>query len=85
MACEADADKRGSQVSFSFEYAYELVQALIERGVVGDFRSPNIMRFGLAPLFNQFTEVWKAVQIIKQCVHDRVWCDPKYVQRKAVT
>ena len=84
-ACAEDAEARGSQVSFSFEYAYELMQALIEQGVVGDFRAPNIMRFGLAPLFNQYIEVWSAVQKIKQCTLDQVWLDGKYAHRKAVT
>jgi kynureninase len=54
--------QRGSHVSFKHEHAYALIQALIERGVVGDYREPGIMRFGFTPLYTSFTEVWDAVE-----------------------
>ena len=76
---------RGSQVSIAFDKGYAVVQAMIERGVIGDFRAPDIMRFGFAPLYIRFQDVWDAAQIMADCVADEVWRDPKYQTRLAVT
>jgi kynureninase len=57
--------RRGSQVSFNHPHGYALMQALIARGVIGDYRAPGIMRFGLTPLYTSFADVWDAVGILK--------------------
>ena len=58
---------------------------MIERGVIGDFRAPDIMRFGFAPLYLRFADVWDAVEIMAGCIRAEVWRDPRYSQRLAVT
>lgn len=68
-----DAARRGSQVSLTFEGAYPMVQALIERGVIGDFRMPNVMRFGFSPLYNSFADVANAVEIIADILNSSTW------------
>ena len=77
--------QRGSQVAIAFEHGYAVVQAMIERGVIGDFRSPDIMRFGFAPLYLRYQDVWDAAEILAQTVAAEVWRDPRYSQRLAVT
>jgi kynureninase len=57
--------RRGSQVSFTHPHGYAVMQALIARGVIGDYREPAIMRFGLTPLYTSFADVWDAVAILK--------------------
>lgn len=76
---------RGSQVSLAFEHGYSVVQVMIERGVIGDFRAPDVMRFGFAPLYLRFRDVWDAAEILAGCIRDEVWRDPRYSQRLAVT
>ena len=62
-----DPRQRGSQVSFAHaEGAYAIMQALIARGVIGDFRAPDILRFGVAPLYTRFVDVWDAVESLAQ-------------------
>ena len=85
LASPRDADRRGSQVSFAFEHGYAAMQALIARGVIGDFRSPDIMRFGFTPLYLDESDVRAAVDHIEVVMRDRLWDDPVYQTRKAVT
>ncbi len=81
-----DAAQRGSQASFIHENAYAVMQALIERGVVGDFRAPDIIRFGFAPLYIGFEDVWRSVEVLYDILSQATWKDPKYSARKgAVT
>ena len=80
-----NADERGSQVSLAHVRGYEIVQALIERGVVGDFRMPNIMRFGFAPLYINYQNVFDAVRILKDILESEAWREPRFSQRSAVT
>ena len=61
------------------------MQALIAQGVVGDFREPDILRFGFAPLYVSYEDVWTAVQRLKAVMTDSVWDRPEYMQRSAVT
>ncbi len=78
-------EQRGSQVSFRFKHGYALMQALIERGVVGDFRTPDLMRFGFSPLYIRYEDIWDAVQCLKTCLQQKVWLQDKYHQRLPVT
>jgi kynureninase len=76
---------RGSQVAVAFEHGYSTIQAMIARGVVGDFREPDVMRFGFAPLYLRLSDVWDAAGILADCVRGEPWRDPRYSQRLAVT
>ncbi|MEO8281568.1 MAG: kynureninase [Ideonella sp.] len=80
-----DAAQRGSQVSFAHEQAYPLMQALIARGVIGDFRAPDILRFGFTPLFTRFVDVWDAVEQLVEVLHSGEWREARFNQRAAVT
>ena len=79
------SDDRGSQVSFAFENGYAAMQAIIARGVVGDFRAPDVMRFGFTPLFIEDEDVIRAAEIIEDIMMNRLWDQQEYRQRKAVT
>ena len=80
-----DFDKRGSQLCYSHPKGYEIVQALIERRVIGDFRMPDIMRFGFAPLYLRYVDVWDAAANLADVIETRAYEDPKYAVRAAVT
>ncbi len=80
-----DAARRGGQVAFAHEGAYALVQALIARGVIGDFRAPDAARFGLSPMTTRFVDVWDAVEHMAQVMSSGEWRDPRFNQRAAVT
>ncbi|MBI5279300.1 MAG: kynureninase [Burkholderiales bacterium] len=78
--------KRGSQVCLSREEgAYAIVQALIARGVIGDFRAPDILRFGFTPLYLGFEDVWNAVEHLRDVMDTREWQQPQFNRRNAVT
>ncbi|MBR0896778.1 kynureninase [Bradyrhizobium tropiciagri] len=77
--------ERGSQVSFAFDGGYAAMQALIARGVIGDFRAPDIMRFGIAPLYVGETDILRAAEIIEEVVGGEVWRRPEYQVVNAVT
>jgi kynureninase len=85
IASPRNADQRGSHVSLTHESGYAIMQALIERGVIGDFRAPEILRFGLTPLYLRYVDVWDAVQILAEIMTGETWKDPKYHVRSAVT
>ena len=80
-----DAARRASQVSLRHPEAYAIVQALIARGVIGDFREPDIARFGLAPAFLRFVDVWDAVAALRAVMESREWDRPRFRQRARVT
>lgn len=76
----------GSQVSFTYlEAGYAIMSALIEDGVIGDFRAPNILRFGFTPLYTSFTDVWLAVDKLKTILETRSWVHTRFHNRKVVT
>ncbi|MGA7995209.1 MAG: kynureninase [Bradyrhizobium sp.] len=76
---------RGSQVGISFDSGYAVIQAMIERGVIGDFRAPDLMRFGFAPLYVRFQDVWDAAEILADCINAEVWRDPRFNRKLDVT
>ncbi|MBM1813640.1 kynureninase [Pseudosulfitobacter pseudonitzschiae] len=85
LASPRDAQQRGSQVSFRFEEGYAAMQALIARGVIGDFRAPDTMRFGFTPLYLDQEDVLAAVAHIETVMRDKLWDDPQYRKRSRVT
>jgi kynureninase len=80
-----DAGVRGSHVSIAHEDAWAICQALIARGVVGDFRAPDVLRLGLTPLYTSFADVWRAVEALAAVMAEGAWRDPAYAVRAAVT
>jgi kynureninase len=81
-----DAGARGSQVSFAHTTGgYAVMQALIARGVIGDFRAPDILRFGLTPLYTRFVDVWDAVDRLHEVLKSGQWREPRFSVRAAVT
>ena len=77
---------RGSQVSFAHDTGgYAMMQALIARGVIGDFRAPDILRFGFTPLYTRFVDVWDAVDRFQQALVSGEWREPRFAVRAAVT
>jgi len=77
--------KRGSHVSFEHPEGYAVIQALIARGVIGDYREPRIMRFGFTPLYTRFSEVWDAVQILGEILDQKTWAQAQFQVRHSVT
>ena len=85
LASPRDPERRGSQVSFAFEHGYAAMQALIERGVIGDFRAPDLMRFGFTPLYLDEADVVAAVDVLQEILDGGTWKRERYRTRNAVT
>jgi kynureninase len=85
LASPRDPARRGSQVSFRFEQGYAVMQALIAEGVIGDFRAPDIMRFGFTPLYLSPDDVRRATGILSDIMGTGRWDDPRFRARLAVT
>ncbi|WDI30322.1 aminotransferase class V-fold PLP-dependent enzyme [Hyphococcus flavus] len=77
-------ESRGGHVSLKFKDGYAVVQALIARGVIGDFRTPDLMRFGFAPLYLGYSDVWDAADAFEQVMTSESWNAPEFITRKAV-
>lgn len=77
--------RRGSHVSYAHAEAYGIMQALRERGVIGDFRDPDVLRFGLTPLYLRHVDMLDAVLAIRDVCEKREWADPRWAVRAAVT
>lgn len=80
-----EADLRGSQVALTHAGGYAIMQALIARGVIGDFRMPDVLRFGFAPLYLRHVDIVRAARTLEQILAARVWDDPRYRAKAAVT
>ena len=80
-----DPAERGSHISFRHPEAYGITQALIARGVIGDFRDPDIVRLGLTPLYLSHEDVWRAGDILREVMTTEAYRDPAYTVRNAVT
>ncbi len=85
LASPRDPHSRGSQVSFRHPEAYAVMQALIDRGVIGDFRAPDSLRFGFTPLYIGEAEVQGAVAVLEAILNDGSWDQPHYRKKAAVT
>jgi len=85
LASPRNPAARGSHVVFAHPDGFALMQALIERGVIGDFRAPDLIRFGFAPLYNGFADVWRAVEIIAEALATRAYDQPRFKRRSRVT
>ncbi len=77
--------RRGSQVSFSHPDSYAIMQALIARGVIGDFRAPDVLRLGLAPLYLRFVDIWDAVAVLRAVISSGEWREARFAMRRSVT
>lgn len=81
----AQHEKRGSHVSYCHENGYAIIQALVARGVIGDYREPVVLRFGVTPLYLSYEDIWNAIQHLKQVMLNEEWKDGKYLVRGQVT
>ncbi|CUS46766.1 MAG: kynureninase [Pseudomonadota bacterium] len=85
LASPRDGARRGSQVSFRHPDGYAVMQALIARGVIGDFRAPDILRFGLTPLYIDKRDIIGAVDVLADVIDRRLWDSPEYTTKGLVT
>ncbi|TPN98122.1 kynureninase [Mesorhizobium sp. B1-1-5] len=77
--------ERGSQVSFAHPNGYQVMRALIERGVIGDFRAPSTIRFGFTPLYVGYRDVWNAVEVLEDILRTGIWQDARFAVKTTVT
>ena len=77
--------ERGSQIAFAHPKAFSICQALIKRGVIADFRAPDVLRFGFAPMYLSYQDIWKAVHILAEIMANKIYHDDKYSQLQKVT
>jgi kynureninase len=85
LAGPPNMSERGSHVSFSCPDGYAVMQAMIAHNVIGDFRTPDLIRFGFAPLYNSYAEVFDAAAILAKIMKERLWDRPEFLTRKTVT
>ena len=85
LASPVAPQARGGHVSLAHPDGYPMMQALIARGVVGDFRAPDVLRFGFAPLYTRYADVWDAVEVMEDVLRTGAWRDARFQQRAAVT
>ena len=85
LASPREAERRGSQVSLRHPQGYAIVQALIARGVIGDFRTPDILRFGFAPAYVRFADAWDAALALRAVMENREWRRPEFQAPRKVT
>ncbi len=78
-------EQRGSHISFAHPHAFEICQALIADGVIGDFRAPDVLRFGLTPLYLGFADIWEAVDRLARIMESESWRAPEHAVRGKVT
>jgi len=85
LASPRDPNQRGSHIAFHHPQGYAVMQALIDRNVIGDFRDPDLLRFGFTPLHMSFEEVWRAATLLIEIVQTREWDQPRHRRRLTVT
>lgn len=84
LATPTGPEQRGTQVSLRHPEAYAVMQALISRGVIGDFREPDILRFGLTPLYLRYEDVWRAARTLREIITTAAWDRPDFRRRAKV-
>ena len=85
LASPRDPAQRGSHVSFAHPNGYAVMQALIAERVIGDFRAPNLLRFGFAPLYNRYEDAWSAADVLAGILSERAWDQTRFQRRQKVT
>jgi kynureninase len=85
LATPRDPERRGSQVSYLHPQGYPVVRALADRGVMGDYREPDFVRFGFAPLYLRYVDVYDAAATLAEVLGEELWRDERYAQRLTVT
>jgi kynureninase len=85
LASPREKELRGSQVSLRHPDGYAIMQALITDGVIGDFRAPDLLRFGFAPAYVRYIDVWNAVASLREIMEGRKWDRAEYKERAKVT
>jgi len=85
IACPVDPCQRGSQVCIAHEQGYAIMQALIDRGFIGDFREPDILRFGLTPLYQRYEDIWDTSAALVDIMQSSQWREPRFQVRDYVT
>ncbi|HEV2748759.1 MAG TPA: aminotransferase class V-fold PLP-dependent enzyme, partial [Allosphingosinicella sp.] len=87
LACVSprDPERRGSHISYRHKHAFEICQALIAADVIGDFRAPDVIRFGLTPLYLGYEDVWEAVDRLAAILGGASWREPRFAVRRKVT
>jgi kynureninase len=85
LASPRDAKGRGCHVSFHHDDGYPIMQALIDRGVIGDFRAPDILRFGFAPLYLRYADIVSAADILADVITSGQYREPRFSERAKVT
>jgi len=85
LASPREGNRRGSQVSFRHPEGYAIMQALIAEGIIGDFRAPDLLRFGFAPAYVRFIDVWNAAASLREIMEARKWDRAEYKDRAQVT
>ncbi len=85
LASPRNPSRRGSQVSFFNENGYAIIQALINANIIGDFRAPNIMRFGINPLYNNKADILTTVDMLEEIINKNTWNQEKFLKKKQVT
>jgi kynureninase len=85
LASPKDAAQRGSQICFSHEQGWPVTQCLTAHNVIGDFRAPDIVRFGFTPLYLGYAELWDGVAVLRRIMDERLWDKPEFHRRTKVT
>jgi kynureninase len=85
LASPRDPARRGSHVAFTHPEGFAIMQALIARGIIGDFRAPNLLRFGFAPAYTRLVDIWDAVDALEHIMSNRGWDRPEFRLRARVT
>lgn len=85
LASPRDESIRGSQVSFHCPEGYAVMQALIAHGVIGDFRAPDVIRFGFTPLYISYQDVLNAAEVLERVLREDLWRNPAYSKKEKVT
>jgi kynureninase len=80
-----DPEVRGSHVSFAHPDAWPIMQAMIERGVIGDFRAPDVLRCGFTPLYLSYEDVWRAAETLREILESGAWREARFQTRRRVT